>query len=63
MDVVSFISTILGIVLAVLLFLFLPQYVVSLLTKAFPVLEGTVWKYLILGCVKLVIFLAYLGII
>lgn len=63
MDVVATVSAIVGVLLAVALFIFLPQFLVGVLTGWFPSLDGTVWKYLILGAIKLAIFLAYLGII
>ncbi len=68
MDIITYVSVILGVVLAVALFVFLPNYLVGLLQKAFPgalvehELHG-LWTGLILGGIKFVIFLAYLGII
>jgi release factor-specific protein-(glutamine-N5) methyltransferase len=63
MDVVSVVSTVLGVILAVALFMFLPNFLVGLLKEAFPVLSGTAWEYVILGVIKLIIFLGYLALI
>ena len=63
MEVMTFISALIGVALAVVLFMVLPQLAISGLTGAFPALTGTVWVYLLLGLFKLVIFLAYLGLI
>ncbi|MCD7728295.1 MAG: peptide chain release factor N(5)-glutamine methyltransferase [Clostridia bacterium] len=63
MNAVSAVSVFIGVVLAVVLFLVLPNLAVSGLKAAFPSLTGTVWEYLILGVIKLAIFFAYLGII
>lgn len=63
MDLVTAVSVFFGVVLAVGLFIFLPNFLTGLLTKRFTVLTGSVWEYLILGVIKLAIFMAYLGII
>ncbi|MBD5631908.1 MAG: peptide chain release factor N(5)-glutamine methyltransferase [Clostridia bacterium] len=68
MDIVTVISVCLGVILAVALFFFLPNYLVGLLQKAFPDalvysdLNG-LWTGLILGGIKFIIFLGYLGAI
>ncbi|MDE7083309.1 MAG: peptide chain release factor N(5)-glutamine methyltransferase [Clostridia bacterium] len=59
MDVISTISVVLGVILALGIFIFLPRFLVSLITP----IVGTVWEYVLLGVIKLVIFLAYLGLI
>ncbi|MBE7088739.1 MAG: peptide chain release factor N(5)-glutamine methyltransferase [Clostridiales bacterium] len=63
MDVVAFISTVLGVVLAVALFMVLPNFIVSTLKGWFPALAGTVWEFVVLGVLKLAIFLAYMALI
>ncbi|MCD8372420.1 MAG: peptide chain release factor N(5)-glutamine methyltransferase [Clostridia bacterium] len=63
MSVVSVVSVCLGVALAVALFLVLPNLIVSGLKSLFPSLTGSVWEYIILGVIKLVIYFAYLGII
>ena len=66
MDIVAIISVILGVALALGLFIFLPRILTNLLLDAFPVLEtahGGVWQYVLWGAFKFTIFLAYLGII
>lgn len=67
MDVVTFFSLILGVVLAVGLFLVLPRVITDLwLIPTFRVLEtvhGGVWKYVIWGGVKFLIFIIYLSLI
>ena len=63
MHVVSIISVVLGVALAVALFMWLPNFLVGLLKGWFPVLDESVWEFVILGVLKLVIFLGYLGII
>lgn len=63
MSVVSTIAVCLGVVLAVALFLVLPNLAVSGLKEVFPSLTGSAWEYVILGVLKLAIFFAYLGLI
>lgn len=63
MEVVSLVSVLLGVALAVALFMVLPNYLVGLLKGWFPALGGTVWEFVILGVLKLAIFLGYLGLI
>ena len=63
MDVVTVISTILGIGLAVALFMILPNVIVSGLCKLIPAIDETAWEFVILGVIKLAIFLVYLGLI
>ncbi len=62
-QVMSLFSVILGALLAVVLFIFLPNLAVNGLSELFPSFAGTVWEYVVLGVVKLLIFLAYLGLI
>lgn len=63
MEVVSFISVLVGVALAVALFMVLPNFLVKLLKDWFPSIGGTAWEFVILGVIKLAIFLAYLGLI
>ena len=63
MSVVSTIAVCLGVVLAVALFLVLPNLAVSGLKEVFHSLTGSAWEYVILGVLKLAIFFAYLGLI
>lgn len=64
MQVISFVSAIIGVALAVALFAWLPNFLVGLIKQyLWQSLNGTVWEYFILGAIKLVIFLAYLGLI
>ena len=59
MDVLSVVAVTIGVILAVGIFIFLPRFVVSLITP----ITDTVWEYVLLGVFKLAIFLAYLGLI
>lgn len=59
MDVLATLSMILGIVLAIGIFIFLPRFLISLI----PPVQGNVWEFVLLGVFKLAIFLAYLGLI
>ena len=59
MDVISAVSTCLGVILAVGIFIFLPRFLITLI----PPVQGNVWEYVLLGVFKLVIFIAYLGLI
>lgn len=59
MDIISTISVILGVILAVGIFIFVPR----LLVDVIPGIQGKVWYYVLLGVFKLVIFIAYLGLI
>lgn len=63
MDVVAVISAVLGIVLAVAIFMLLPNFLVSLICKSFPAVKGGVWQFVLLGVFKLSIFIIYLAII
>lgn len=63
MQIVSIVSIFIGVALAVALFMWLPNFLVGLLKGRFPVLDGSVWEFVILGGMKLCIFLAYLAII
>ncbi len=67
MDVVTAFSLIFGVVLALALFVVLPRVITDVwLIPAFPVLStahGGVWKYVIWGGVKFLIFIAYLSLI
>ncbi len=58
MDLVTTISVFLGIMLAVGIFMVLPRLLVSLI-PGLPL----VWEYVMLAAIKLVIFIAYLGLI
>ena len=63
MDVVAIISAVLGIVLAVGIFIFLPQFLVGLLGRVSPI-DETHWAYyVLLGVLKLLIFIGYLALI
>ncbi len=59
MDIISTVSVVLGVILALGIFIFLPRFIISLI----PPIIGTVWEYVLLGVFKLAIFLAYLGLI
>ncbi len=61
-EIVTTISTILGIIIAVGLFLFLPLYFTGLIADAAPVINNDygVWYHLIEGGFRLVIFILYI---
>lgn len=59
MDVISFISSLVGVVLAIGIFVLLPRFLITLI----PAVQSTVWEYVLLGVFKLAIFIAYLAII
>ncbi len=63
MTVVSAIAVCLGVVLAIVLFMVLPNLAVSALKELFPSLTGSAWEYVLLGVFKLAIFFIYLGLI
>ena len=63
LKVLTSIAAVVGVLIAVALFVFLPRYLVGLLTDRFEVLKYGAWQALILGAFKLVIFLAYLALI
>ncbi len=63
MSVLTYFSVIIGLLLAVGLFVIAPNLVVSWIVSLAPSIGKSVWEYVILGAVKLVIFLAYLGLI
>ncbi len=59
MDVVTGFSAILGVLLAIGIFIFLPRFLITII----PPVQNTIWEYILLGVFKLVIFIAYLAII
>ncbi len=59
-DILSFISVLIGVVLALALFLFLPQYLSGLIARNTSVTEGGIWYCVIEGAMRLVIFLLYI---
>lgn len=63
MDIISIISVILGVVLAIGIFIFLPQFLVGLLDKVSPINETHWAYYVLLGVLKLIIFIGYLSLI
>lgn len=64
MSVVSVIGVILGFALAVFFFMWLPRFLVGTLDKyLWKTLLGSPWEYVMLGVLKIIIFLAYLGLI
>ncbi len=63
MTVITVVSAVVGFIIAFALFLFLPNFLIGWLKEWFPVLNGSVWEYVILGVIKLAIFLIYLALI
>ncbi len=64
MHVITVIGVVLGFALAVFFFMWLPRFLIRTLdTYIWKTLKGSVWEYVMLGVFKLVIFLAYLGLI
>lgn len=59
MDVISAVAVVIGVLLAVGIFIVLPNFLVSLI----PSIQNTVWEHVLRGVFKLMIFLAYLGLI
>ncbi len=59
MEVLTYFSALLGVLLALGIFILLPRFIISLI----PAVQGNVWEYVLLGVFKLLIFLAYLGLI
>ena len=61
-DVVSVFATVLGVALAVVLFIFLPNYLTQLIADRWPAVEShhRVWYNLIEGGFRLVIFILYI---
>lgn len=64
MHVITGIGVFMGVLLAVFLFMWLPHALVITLNKyLWKTLQGSVWEYVMRGVFKLVIFLAYLGLV
>ena len=64
MDVVAIISAVIGVLLAIGIFVFLPRFLTGLIGRVAPVINETHWAYyLLLGVFKLLIFIAYLALI
>ncbi len=61
-DILTTVSTVLGVAIAVVLFLFLPNYFTALISDAAPAVggAGSTWYNLIEGGFRLVIFLLYI---
>ena len=53
-------STIVGVLLAVGLFLYLPALLFGLITKAVPSLENRLWRSIFEGLIRIVLFIGYL---
>lgn len=60
-DIISVVGIVLGVALAVGLFILLPQFLISLLNRAIPL--SSFWMSLLEGVLRLVIFLAYMILI
>lgn len=64
MSVISVVGVILGFAFAVFFFMWLPRLMVRALDKyIWKTLLGSPWEYVMLGLFKIIIFLAYLGLI
>lgn len=64
MRIITVIGVILGVILAVVFFMWLPLFLVNTLNDTiWKGLNGSVWEYVMRGVFKIVIFLAYLGLI
>ncbi len=62
MDIVTFIATILGVLLAVGLFLYLPKFLTGLIARLFPALP--LWgEGIIEGGMKVILFVAYIWLV
>lgn len=61
--IISIISAVLGVLLAVGIFIFLPQFLVGLLGRVSPINETHWAYYVLLGVLKLLIFIGYLALI
>ena len=60
-EVVTIVATVLGVAIAVVLFLLLPNYFTALISQAAPAIHtGSIWYYLIEGGFRFVIFLGYI---
>ena len=60
-EVVTVVATVLGVAIAVVLFLLLPNYFTALISQAAPAIHtGSIWYYLIEGGFRFVIFLGYI---
>lgn len=53
-------STVVGIVLAIVLFIFLPAFLYGLITKAVPSMENRLWRSIFEGLIRIVLFVAYM---
>ncbi|MGI6263927.1 MAG: DUF1385 domain-containing protein [Acutalibacteraceae bacterium] len=56
-------STLLGVALAVFLFIFLPAWLYSLITKAFPAMENRVLRSVFEGVMRIALFIGYMLIV
>ena len=63
MTVISIVSAVLGVALAVGIFIFLPQFLVGLLGRVSSINETHWAYYVLLGVLKLLIFIGYLALI
>lgn len=65
-SVTSVIGTVLGVILAVVLFMWLPRFLIDSVIIRYlwkSLTQNNIWYYVFLGVFKLIIFLAYLGLI
>ncbi len=63
MSVISFISVTLAIVLAILLFVILPQFFTGLISKVIPFGKNSFWFNLTEGIIRILIFISYVVIV
>ncbi len=62
MSVLTVVSAVIGVALAVFLFIIAPNLLLGVIKDNFAAINGTAWESVILGGIKLVFFLAYLGL-
>lgn len=63
MNVLMVIASVLGVAIALLLFMYLPSQLFSWLAKAFPALEGRFLRSLFEGTLRIVIFVLYMYLV
>ncbi len=63
MNLLMVIASVLGVVLALVLFIYLPSQIFSWLAKAFPVLEGNFIRSLFEGILRILVFVLYMYLV
>ncbi|MBE6606111.1 MAG: DUF1385 domain-containing protein [Ruminococcaceae bacterium] len=63
MNILTVVASVIGVALALVLFMYLPAQIFSWLVKAFPMLEGRFMRSLFEGLLRIIIFILYMYLV